>query len=519
MLTRRTALATAALTTLIRTAPARAAGRSLDLVLESEAVILDPYATTAAITRTFGYHVWDTLFATAEDGTIRPQMVEAWSVSSDKLEWRFLLRAGLLWHDGAPVTAADCVASLARWMPKDPLGRMLAAASEIQSAVDARAFTIRLKEPFPLMLDVLGKPNAPVPFMLPTRLAQVPGDKRITEIVGSGPFRFRPDLWRPGDRMTLDRNPAYAPRAEAPSFLAGGKTARVDSLVLRVMPDDGTAANALINAEVDYVQYVAFDQLDRLARSRGLAVMSLGGIHMFQGNFRLNHASGPFTDPAIRRVLWNLVDQAETLAAIGIPKDAAAPPCASFWMCDAPLQSTAGAEAARFSMDAARAALRRTAYSGEPVIMLETNGSISQTACNVLAQHMKAAGFTVDEQPMDWGTVLARRAKKEGWSLFGVYSNGVDMVSPLNHFYVASTCADYPGWSCDNRIPALLTRFAKAEAAPERKSIAAEIQSIAYDIVPSVMWGQFSRPAAYRTRLKNLPQSSFPIFWEVEAAA
>ena len=148
--------------------------------------------------------------------------------------------------------------------------------------------------------------------------------------------------------------------------------------------------------------------------------------------------------------------------------------------------------------------------------MLETSGSISQTACQVLAQAMRDAGFTVDEQSMDWGTVLARRGKKEGWGLFGVYSNGVDMVSPLNHFYVASTCADYPGWSCDARIPPLLAQFAAADTAEERKRIAAGVQEVAYDIVPSVMWGQFSRPAAYRDRLKGLVRSSFPIFWEVD---
>ncbi len=510
---RRTLLAGAAA---LAARPARAAGRSLDLVLESEAVILDPYATTAAITRTFGYHVFDTLFAVAENGEIRPQMVDGWDVSADKLQWRFTLREGLRWHDGGGVTAADCVASLRRWMPKDPLGRMLAASMADMRATDPRSFTLGLKEPFPLMLDVLGKPNAVVPFMLPERLARTPADTRITEIVGSGPFTFRADLWRPGDRMTLDRNPAYVPRAEKADFLAGGKRPLVDSLVLRVMPDDATAANALVAGEVDYVQYVSFDQLDRLARSRGVELLSLGGIHMFQGNFRLNHASGPFADPAVRRVLWHLVDQAETLSAIGIPAEFAVSQCRSFWMCDAPLETLDGAAVAKFSIDAARGALKRTAYAGEPVVILETANSISETACRVLAGHMKEAGFTVDEQAMDWGTVLARRAKKDGWSLFGVYSNGVDMVSPLNHFYVASSCADYPGWSCDNRVPAMLAQFARAEGLEARRALAADIQRVVYDFVPSVMWGQFARPAAYRTRLRGLIKSSFPIFWSVE---
>ena len=116
---------------------------------------------------------------------------------------------------------------------------------------------------------------------------------------------------------------------------------------------------------------------------------------------------------------------------------------------------------------------------------------------------------------MDWGTVLARRAKKDGWGLFAVYSNGIDMISPLTHFYVANTCADYPGWSCDKAIPPLLAAFARAPGQAERRRIADEIQQVAYDLTPAVSWGQFTIPAAYRASLVGLLQSSFPIFWEV----
>ncbi|MFC0385664.1 ABC transporter substrate-binding protein [Muricoccus vinaceus] len=494
--------------------PAQAAG-TLTLVLESEVVILDPYATTAAITRTFGYHVWDTLFAMAENGEIRPQMVRDHTASPDGLTWTFTLRDGLKFHDGAPVTAADCVASLNRWMPRDPLGRMLQAVVASIEPRGADSFAIVLKEPFPLLLDVLGKPNAPVPFIIPARIIPSNPSARITEIIGSGPFVFRQDQWRAGDRMVLDRNPNYVPREEPPDFLAGGKRVKLDSLVLRVMPDDGTAASALAAGEVDYVQYLAFDQLSRLERSRSVELMGLTGIHMFQGNFRLNHASGPFADPEVRKVLWHLVDQSSIMQAIGIPARFARPGCPSFWMCDAPLETRAGAEPARYDVALAREMLKRTNYKGEPVVMLEVSASISQTAANVFAQAMKEAGFTVDEQVMDWGTVLARRANKQGWSLFPVYSNGVDMVSPLNHFYIASTCADYPGWSCDARIPTLVDRFAKAGSLPEKRQLADQIQTIAYELVPNLMWGQFSRPAGYRNRMKGLIRSSFPIFWEV----
>ena len=111
---------------------------------------------------------------------------------------------------------------------------------------------------------------------------------------------------------------------------------------------------------------------------------------------------------------------------------------------------------------------------------------------------------------------MARRAKKEGWSIFPVYTNGTDMCSPLTHFYVASTYNDFPGWSCDNRIPGPLKQFTQASALDDRRRVDPEIQTIAYDLTPSVMWGQFTIPVGYRSDLKNLIQLDYPMFWEVE---
>ena len=83
--------------------------------MHSDLKILDPIWTTAYIVRNHGYMVYDTLFATDEKGEIKPQMVDKYEVSADKLTHTFTLRDGLLWHDGQPVTAEDCVASIKRW--------------------------------------------------------------------------------------------------------------------------------------------------------------------------------------------------------------------------------------------------------------------------------------------------------------------------------------------------------------------------------------------------------------------
>lgn len=508
-------------TTLAALAPraSRAEVRPLTAVLESEVTILDPHMTTAAITRTFGYHVWDVLFAMDGAGAFQPQMVAAYTVSDDRLRWHFTLRDGLRFHDGAPVTGADCVASLQRWAALDSLGRTLLAAGAEMAADGDGAFTITLRSPFPLMLSVLGKPNAPGPFIMPARIIAAAGTGRIKEIVGSGPFQFLPDQYRPGDKMVLARFDGYVPRKEPADFMAGGKVVHLDRVVLRVMPDDATGVTALTLGEIDYMQYLPFDWLDRLAHTPNVKLMSLKGLDMFQGNFRLNSASGPFADPAVRAVLWKLVDQKEMLEAAGIGPQYRLDNCPSFWMCGTAYSTEAGSGVAKLDLAGAKAALAQTGYKGEPVVMLEVAQSISTAAGNVLAQSMRQVGFTVKEEVMDWGTVLARRAKKDGWSLFPVYANGVDMASPLTHFYVGNNCAEYPGWSCDAATTKLLGEFAAAPDDAARKSIAASIQMEAYRTTPSVMWGQFSRPAGYRTRLANLIQSSFPIFWNVQLAA
>jgi peptide/nickel transport system substrate-binding protein len=456
----------------------------------------------------------DTLFAMDQAGRIQPQMVGAYNVSDDKLTYTFTLRDGLAFHDGAPVTATDVVASLKRWAPKDVLGRMLFAQVASLDATDAKTVSLKLKEPFPLVLEILGKPNAIVPFIIPARLAN---EEKITDITGSGPFIFRKELWRTGDSMVLDRNPAYVPRKEKPDFLAGGKDVKIDRITLRVIPEVSTAATALLSGEIDYLQYVPWDWIDKLKKDRNVRLMSLGGLDQFQGNFRLNHANPPFDNPAVRRVLWKLVDQQAMLQGIGIPAEFAAPPCASFWMCGTPLESKAGTEVARYDIEAAKAELKAAGYKGEKVIVMELPQS--PTAFNpalVLVEAMKKAGFTVDEQSMDWATLLQRRVKKDLWGLFAVYSNGVDMSNPLTHFYVAANCAEFAGWSCAPEVKPLMAEFIKAPDAAARKAVADRIQAAMYENTPSVMWGQFTVPTGYRSSLSGLVESSFPMFWQVE---
>jgi peptide/nickel transport system substrate-binding protein len=219
-------------------------------------------------------------------------------------------------------------------------------------------------------------------------------------------------------------------------------------------------------------------------------------------------------DPAIRRVLWRCADQAATLTAIGVPERYRSPACPAFFLCDAPLDSRVGAAEMAFDPNEAKRMLAATSYRGQKLAFLTTAGGISQTAAQVMIQNMQQAGFDVEEQLMDWGTLLARRARRDGWHMFSVYANGTDMFSPLTHFYVSNTCADFPGWDCDRTIEALLREFANTTDPAERRRLAEAIQRAAVPHVPNVMWGQFTIPAGLRERLKDMPRAAYPMFWE-----
>lgn len=497
-------------------APAHAAGGSLVAVLEAEIVTLDPHFGPAYISRTFGFMVYDTLFAKNAKGEIKPQMVKDWKVSDDGKTYTFTLRDGLKFHDGADVTAADAVASLKRWGTRNVLGKRIFTITESLEPTDAKTFVLKLKEASALILDGFAGPLSPVAFIMPERIAKTPGDQRITEIVGSGPFVYSKADHRTGDRMTLKKFQGYVPRDEPADFLAGGKRVNVDQLEIRVIPDGSTAASALQTGEIDFMQYAPFDLLPLLEKNKKVSVINFSGSHMFQGAYRVNTTLAPFDDPAIRRVLQKVVDQQEVMDGLGLDKKYSAS-CQAYFMCDSTFGSSFGAEIAKPSIEQAKKELKATKYAGEPIIIMQQSDlEAPKVSAQVLAERMKAAGFNVDLQVMDWATVLARRAKKDGWHIYGVHAGGFDLALPITNTTVAFNCQDYSGWYCEPKITPLLDGFAKSTNVDEQKKIANDIQALMYQDSAIILWGQFAQPAAVRSNISGLIPSAIPVFWNAD---
>jgi len=208
---------------------AQPADRILRIVPNADLQTLDPINTTAGVVQSHAHMIYDQLFGRDAEQRPQPQMVSAWTLSPDALVWRFTLREGLRFHDGAPVTGADVVASLRRWGARDPHGRqIMAVTTALVAEPDGRSITWTLNRPYGLMLDALSKPSGNMPAIMPARIAATDPFTAITETIGSGPFIFDRAGWVPGSRVVYRRNDAYVPRAEPASGTAGGKRVHVD---------------------------------------------------------------------------------------------------------------------------------------------------------------------------------------------------------------------------------------------------------------------------------------------------
>ena len=520
--TRRTFLAGSIAASTLAGAPranAQKRGGTLRFVPHADLKILDPIWTTAYITRNHGYMIYDTLFALDANLQIRPQMVDKHTVSREGMKYTFTLRDGLKFHDGQPVTAEDCVASIKRWGARDALGRLLMAAVSRLAPVDRKTFALDLESPFGLVLDALGKPSASPAFIMPARLAATDPNEQVKESIGSGPYRFSKDEWQPGHRVVYVRNGDYVPRAEPPSGAAGAKRVLLDRVEWRYIPDPATVGAALEAGEVDYWENPQLDFVPRLEKNPNVSIL-VTDPRGSQGILRPNHLHPPFNNKKARQALLSMVDQASYLqATIGNPKFYKT--CPAVFMCGGmPYESAVAAP--KPDLERARQLLRESGYDGRPIVVLDPSDSpFAHAPALVTAERLKMIGAAVDLQSMDWSTMVSRRANKAavgqgGWNLFHTWATAFDVMTPA----VAAVLGGggekaWFGWPTNEPMEKLRADFTRQPDPAKRKQIAEQVQQLTYDDVPYVPWGQFVIPGIFRKNVTGVLQFGATLLWNI----
>lgn len=494
---------------------------TLTAVMHSGLRSLDPNTNSAYIVRNYAYMVYDTLLARDANNDVRPEMADRWTVSDDGKVYTFFLRDGLKWHDGAPVTAEDCVASIRRWAGADKMGQIMMTLLSEMSVIDDKTFRLSFRVPTTIALTAFSKPSGVAVFMMPKRVAETPLTEQIKESIGSGPFKMVSSEFKPGIQVVFEKNKDYVPRKEPASGMAGGKVVQVDRVKWIAIPDAMTMINAMLSNEIDYIEYLPLDLLSMLESAPDVVITPTkkqGGQLMA----RFNSLQPPFNDKLLRQAALLAFDQTDILKAqIGNAKYYNT--CAAFFGCGSRYESNTGADrVATGQIDKAAALLKQAKYDGTPVVLLAPT-DVPQIAAlpQVLAASLRKAGFNVQLQSMDWLTATVRRTSREpgskgGWSLFGTGSGFGDIGEPVSFLAVAANGKDaWFGWPDVPAIEELRAKFARATSDSELKEIAEALQRELVEHATFAPLGEYVTVFARRKSIGPFLDTPVPVFWNV----
>jgi peptide/nickel transport system substrate-binding protein len=499
---------------------------TLKFVPYADLALLDPIVTTAYTTRTHGLMVFESLYGVDEAGNPQPQMLAGHTVEDDGKLWRLTLRDKLIFHDGTPVLARDCVASIKRWGARDAFGGALLATTDSLTAPSDKVIEFRLKRPFPALPAALGKPFSYLPVMMPERLANLPPTTQVTEMVGSGPYRYVANERVPGARNVYQRFAGYVPReGGAASFTAGPKIAHFERIEWVTIPDAGTAAAALQSGEVDWYEQPDMDLVPLLSKNPDLTVRVVEDRGLM-GCMRLNHLQPPFDNPAIRRVLLRAIKQSDFMSAVAGTESKAWRDHVGMITPGSPYASDGGMEALTGAHDDAvlKKQLVDAGYKGEKIVLIAGSDVPRISAvCQVMADTCRRIGMTIDYLSLDWGTVVQRwnskaTIDKGGYHMFGVYFGGLDCANPAAHLLMrANGEAGFAGWPTSPAVETLRDKFIASPSEVEQKTLAKEMQAAAMDDVTYLPLGQYFQPCAYRKNLTGM-LTGLPLFTNVRRA-
>jgi peptide/nickel transport system substrate-binding protein len=508
-------------------APAvRAASRPdvLKFVPQADIALLDPHFASALVTRNYAYMVYDTLYGVDDAARPRPQMAAGHVVEDDGKTWKITLRPDLRFHDGEKVLARDAVASLKRWAKRDVYAISVFGQVEELSALSDDVLQFRLKRPFRLLADLLAKPTPYASAIMPERLAAAAPGQQVTEVVGSGPYRFVAGERVPGSLAVFARNAAYVPRSDGPPVgTVGPKIAHFERVEWHTIPDAATAAAALQSGEVDWWEQPTSDLLPLLRKNPDVTVDIIDTLG-YQAVLRFNHLYPPFDNAGIRRALLGAFSQTDMMQAVAGEDRSMWRDGVGFFSPASVFANDAGMEVLNGPRDLAKVKrdLAAAGYNGEKFsFLVPTDLPAINAMSEVAADVFNKLGMNMDYQALDWATVAQRLLSQEplgkgGWSLNANYAPGFSVMSPAAHSFLRGLGRQSLfGWPDMPRVEALRNGWIDATDLEEQKRLCREIQIQAFHDVPYVPLGAFFFASAYRKNLTGILKGGIPLFTNV----
>lgn len=468
---------------------------------------LDAQTTSAQHARNITTHIWETLFSRDENGNVVPDLAEGVNISPDGLTYSFKLRKAKF-HNGKDMTSTDVAASMARYKKVGNSSAVLRDAVAFESP-SADTFVMKLGRPVPSLLDGISSPRAIFAIMPAEEAAK---DVNKIDYIGTGPFQFVE--YRPDAHVKLKRFDGYVQNTayQGRDGFAGKKTAHLDGVTIRFMPEAGARVAALEAGEIHFNELIPTPAAQRLKSNRNIKIHE-----MMPWAFQciiMNHSQGMMGNLKFRQAIQAALDYEEIIA---IANDGLyrmthgwQHPGGTYFAGDIGKELYNQKNAAK-----AKQLLAESGYKGEEIIFLgDSTIANHKGTVEVGSEQLKKLGVNVKPLIVDWPTASTMRLKPEGWHLWALGMGIEPYEGPFNvaGFFVK------PQLQPHVEDPILEEAFGRLQNSPQldaRKKAMADIQRRMYDNVTAIKLGDFGIIQGTRANVENFKPYRAPRMWDV----
>lgn len=449
-----------------------------------------------------------------KDASPAPGLAESWETSEDGLTWTFHLNREARWHDGEDVTSEDVAYTFNRILEEEQ-GLYIDYVRQIESieTPDEHTVVFKTRDPSVQMLSM-------AVYILPKHIWEdVPAEetKSFTNepAIGSGPFQAVE--WREGQFARLEANPDYFRGAP-----------HIDEIIFQFYDNDDTMVQAFRNGEVDYIAWFPINLFKSLENQEGIETNSAPDPGFTELGFNLYEPSpgaieefdAPKTstghpallDSRVREAInWAIDEEALTeriLQGEGIPGSTLVPPALARYHLEIPESELQGFDIERSRQLLEEAGWRDTNGNGT----VDKDGEELQLRLFVRSEDKDSvtAGQFIEDWFGEVGIGLETKAIGDTALTDTIYAADYDMFiwgwgSEMDPDFILSilTCDQIMGWSdtfwCDEEYSRMYQEQKTQLDLEERAATIKEMQRIAYEQNPYVVFYYDNQPEAWRT--------------------
>ena len=481
-------------------------GGDLVMAQQAQPPTIDGMTTSAQATRNISLHIWETLIARDENANVIGDLATSWKISDDGLTYTFTLREARF-HNDKMMTSADAKASLERYA-KVGASPFMKPVKEMGTP-DAKTLTITLSNPVPGFLEQLSSPRAPA-VVIPAEEAGKDANK--IENIGTGPFSFVE--YKPDSHVKLKRFDGYIQNTGAAGRdgFGGKKTAWVDTITIKFVPEGGARTAGLQSGEFHVLEQMPTPTAKRLANDKTVVMYEMMPW-AFQ-TFIFNASQPPSNNPKVRQAIQAAIDAEEVMAistdgSYRLTHGWQHPGTAYF-------QGDLGKETYnQKNLDKAKKLLAESGYKGEELLIL-TDSSFknhNDTAVTI-GEQLKAIGIKVNVKVVDWPTALATSGKKDGWNAWTLMMGIEPYEGPYNvaSFFTGPSARQQVQ---DPVLDAANTKLTNSLKLEDRKAAFADFQKQMMEQAWAIKVGDVGIYQATSAKVKGYKPYRIPRMWDV----